>query len=73
MMTQEYTSAYAALSVADGDLDRLILPHVNGGCMQLFLDVVVARHPQDRIVMALAGAGWHQRQALMLADTLRLL
>ncbi len=73
MVTQEYTYAYAAVSVADGDLDTLILPHVNGACMQIFLDEVAARHPQDRIVMALDGAGWHQSQSLTLADNLRLL
>jgi len=73
MVTQEYTYAYAAVSVADGDLDTLILPHVNGDCMQLFLDEVAARHPQDRIVMVLDGAGWHQSQALTLANNLRLL
>jgi hypothetical protein len=36
MVTQEYTYAYAAVSIADGELDTLILPHVNGNCMQLF-------------------------------------
>ena len=40
MVTQEYTYAYAAVSVTDGVLDSLILPHVNGACMQLFLDEV---------------------------------
>lgn len=29
MVTQEYTYAYAAVSVDDGTLDTLILPHVN--------------------------------------------
>jgi len=72
-VTQEYTYAYAAVSVADGDLDMLIVPHVNGDCMQLFLDEVAARHPQDRILMVLDGAGWHQSQALTLANNLRLL
>ncbi len=38
MVTQEYTYAYAAVSVSDGQLDSLILPHVNGNCMQIFLD-----------------------------------
>lgn len=73
MVTQEYTYAYAAVSVADGDLDTLILPHVNGDCMQLFLDEVATRHPQDRIVMVLDGAGWHQSQVLTPATNLRLL
>nr|WP_231937471.1 IS630 family transposase [Caballeronia udeis] len=73
MVTQEYTYAYAAVSVTDGVLDSLILPHVNAACMQLFLDEVCARHPDERIVMVLDGAGWHQSAALRLAHNLRLL
>lgn len=73
MLTQEDSYASAAVSVADGDLDTLILPHVNGACMQIFLDEVSARHPQDRILMVLDGAGWHQSESLQLADNLRLL
>lgn len=73
MVTQEYTYAYAAVSVADGGLDTLILPHVNGDCMQIFLDEVAARHPDDRIVMVLDGAGWHQSHELLPATNLRLL
>ena len=73
MVTQEYTYAYAAVCVTDGALDSLILPHVNGACMQLFLDEVCARHPDDRIVMVLDGAGWHQSAALRQAHNLRLL
>jgi len=60
MVTQEYTYAYAAVSVTDGEMDSLVLPHVNGDCMQIFLDEVASRHPEDRIVMVLDGAGWHQ-------------
>lgn len=73
MVTQEYTYAYAAVSVADGELDTLILPHVNGYCMQLFLNEVAARHPDDRVIMVLDGAGWHQSQELALPENLRLL
>lgn len=43
MVTQEYTYAYAAVSVDDGVLDSLILPHVKSDCMQLFLDEVSGR------------------------------
>ena len=73
MVTQEYTYAYAAVSVSDGQLNTLILPHVNGQCMQLFLDEVASRHPHERIVMVLDGAGWHQSESLSLAPNLRLL
>lgn len=73
MVTQQYTYAYAAVSVADGQVDSLILPYVNGACMQLFIDEVAARHPHERIVMVVDGAGWHRSGALTLPDNLRLL
>jgi len=56
MLTHEYTYAYAAVDVLSGELDTLILPHVNTHCMQLFLDEVGQRHPNDHIVMVLDGA-----------------
>ena len=40
---------------------------------KLFLDEVAARHPQDRIVMVLDGAGWHQSESRTLPSNLRLL
>ncbi len=72
MVTQEYTYAYAAVSVADGQLDTLILPHVNGECMQVFPGEVAQRHPDERILMVLDGAGWHQSKALVPAPNLRM-
>ena len=42
----------------------LILPHINTECMQLFLNEVSARHPQQRIVMVIDGACWHRSDAL---------
>lgn len=73
MVTQEYTYAYAAVSVVDGKLDTLILPHVNSECMQVFLDEVADRYPEDRIVMVLDGAGWHKAGALTVPSNMRLL
>jgi len=73
MVTQEYTYAYAAVSVSDGGLDSLILPHVNTDCMQIFIDEVAARHPTDRIVMVIDGAGWHRSESLILPENLHLL
>ena len=73
MVTQEYTYAYAAVSVRDGQLDSLILPHVNGSCMQIFLDEVASRYPDERLLMVLDGAGWHQSKSLRLPPNLRLL
>ena len=73
MVTQEYTYAYTAVSPLDGRLDSLILPHVNGECMQVFLDELGARYPTERIVMVLDGAGWHKSHAIQLPSNRRLL
>ena len=35
MLTHEYTCGYAAVDVATGELDSLILPRVNAPCMRL--------------------------------------
>lgn len=64
MLTHEYTYAYGAVDARTGEFDSLILPHVNTGCMQMFLDEVPARHPDERIVMVIDGAGWHRSAAL---------
>ena len=73
MITQDYTYAYAAVSPRDGRLDSLILPHVNGACMHLFLEEMASRYPNERIVMVVDGAGWHTSGQFPLPSNLRLL
>jgi hypothetical protein len=50
-----------------------LLPYANGDCTQLFLEEVSSRHPEDRIVMVMDGAGWHKSQSLVLPDNMRVL
>ena len=73
MVSHEYTFAYAAVCVDNGELDSLILPGVNTNCMQLFLDEVAARHSNERIVMVLDGAGWHRSDSLKIPANMHLL
>jgi hypothetical protein len=73
LVTQEYTYAYAAVCPTDGGMDSLILPHVNGRCMQLLIDEVAARYRNERIIMIVDGAGWHKSSEIRLPDNLRLL
>jgi transposase len=73
MLTHEYTYAYAAVEAQSGELDSLILPHVNTECMQLFPDEVGARHPNEKIVMVLDGAGWHASGSLKPPQNMKLL
>jgi hypothetical protein len=72
MLTHEYTYAYGAVDVCTGELDSLILPHVNTQCMQVFLNEVSARHPQERIIMVIDGAGWHRSDHPTRPNSIRL-
>ena len=58
MVTQQYTYAYGAVSPVDGRFDSLILPQVNSTCMQVFLDEIAARYPNENVVIVLDGVGW---------------
>lgn len=73
MLTHEYTYAYGAVDVCTGELDSLILPHVNTECMQLFLNEVSARHANEHIIMVIDGAGWHRSCQLKAPQNIYLL
>ncbi len=73
MLTCEYTYAYATVCPLDGKFDSLVLPNVNTECMQIFLDEIARRYPNENIVMVMDGAGWHRSHSLTLAENLRLL
>jgi hypothetical protein len=40
MISRQYTYVVGAVSPLDGQLDTLVLPQANAGCMQLFVDEV---------------------------------
>ena len=73
MLTQQYTYAYGAVSPQDGAFDSLVLPHVNSECMQVFLDEIANRYPNDNVIMVLDGAGWHKSKSFRLPEPMRLL
>ena len=72
MVSQQYTYAYGAVSPIDGRFDSLMLPHVNSQCMQLFLEEIAQRYPNENIVMVLDGAGWHKSKDFSLPENLKL-
>ena len=73
MVCQEYIYAYGAVSIGDGQWDSLILPKANTVCMQIFLDEMASRYPDDRIVMVVDGASWHRAGTLREPKNMRLL
>ena len=72
MLTHQYTYAYAAVCPVDGTMDSMLLPTVNGQCMQLFLNEVARRHAHENIIMVLDGAGWHKSKDIHLPENLKL-
>ena len=72
MVSQQYTYAYAAVSVQDGSMDSLMLPYVNTACMQIFIDEVSSREPNERILMVADGAGWHKSHSLKIPENIKL-
>lgn len=73
MLTHEYTYVYGAIDACTGQMESLILPHVNTDCMQLFLNEVSKRHPDEHIVMVIDGAGWHRSHSLKAPENIYLL
>lgn len=73
MLTPQSVYAYGAASIPQGNLDSLVLPHVNSGCMAIFLAEIAKRYPNDNIVMVLDGAGWHKSKSMPIPDNIRLL
>jgi transposase len=64
---------YAAVSIGSGQVDSLILPGVDTACMQIFLDEIASRYPQEKLVMVLDNAGWHLGKELRIPKNMRLL
>ena len=73
MLTHEYTYAYAAMDTSTPELDRWILPQVNTGCMQLFLNELSKRHPDEQTVVVMDGPGWHRSGMLKTPSNIGLL
>ena len=73
MLSREYVYAYAAVSVSNGKLDTLILPTVNTACMQIFLEEVASRYPEESIVIVLDCAGWHRSTTLKVPSNIVLI
>ena len=72
-VVQEFTYAYTAVSPQDGLLDSLILPWVGTGMMNLFLEEVSFRHPDEFIVMLMDQAAWHTAKELRIPENIHIL
>lgn len=70
---REYRYAYGAVEPLTGESCFLILPYSNTDCMNVFLQELAAKYPEDRILLVCDGAAWHKSKALIIPDNIRLL
>jgi len=71
-IVREYTYAYAAVSPQDGKMVSLVLPYANTDCMNIFLEEVSKRFPDDYIVMVMDCAAWHRTKKLKIPENIEI-
>ena len=72
LVSQENTYAYGVVSLPDGQFESLVLPRCDTDCMQIFLKEISSRHPKEKILMVMDGAGWHKSKSLEVPKNIRL-
>ncbi len=70
---REYTYAYGAVCPFDGDACYLILPAMNGDCMNVFLSELASRYPKHFLLVAYDGAPCHSPGVLNIPANMMLI
>ena len=65
---REYTYLYGALSPTDGQCHFLILPSMTKVCMDIFLEELSNRYPDNYLLLICDGAACHQMDSTTLPD-----
>lgn len=69
---REYIYAYGAVSPLDGQMVSLVLPRANTKCMNIFLEEVSKRYPDDYILMVMDNASWHKSKGLVIPENIEI-
>lgn len=69
---REYTYAYGAVSPLDGEMVSLVLPYCNTECMNIFLNTIAEKYPNDYILLVIDNASWHRSKALKIPENIEL-
>lgn len=67
---REYTYLYGAVSPKDGKADFLILPLMNLACMEIFLNEIRDRYPNEYICLFVDGAPGHSLKGLKVPENM---
>lgn len=69
---REYRYAYGAVEPLTGDSSFLIMPNCNTVCMNIFLQELSKKYPDDMILLCCDGAAWHKAGSLCVPDNIEL-
>ena len=69
---REYVYAYGAVAPQDGELFGWIMPNTNTVCMNVFLQELSCRYPNDYILLVVDNAAWHTAKALEIPPNIEL-
>ena len=69
---REYRYVYGAVEPLTGESSFLIMPYCNTICMNLFLDALSKKYPDDMILLCCDGAAWHKANSLCVPDNIEL-
>ena len=64
--------AYGAVDPISGDNFFLVLPRCNSDWMNLYLKELAKEYPDDYIILAMDGAGWHTSRPLEISENIEL-
>jgi len=67
---REYRYAFGAVSPEDGKSFFLVMPNCDTICMNIFLDELSKKFPEDLIMLAADNAGWHHSKTLEIPDNI---
>jgi transposase len=64
---------YSAIEPSTGEAFSLILPQVNTQMMNIYLQELSSRYPNEDITLVVDGAGWHKSQALVMPKNIHII
>jgi putative transposase len=70
---REYRYAYGAVEPQRGDSFFLVLPYCNTVCMNIFLQELSKKYPEDYIVLVGDRAAWHTSNGLVIPENIEII
>ncbi|OQA87209.1 MAG: hypothetical protein BWY31_00921 [Lentisphaerae bacterium ADurb.Bin242] len=71
-IVRKYTYAYSAISPVDGVIESFIAPVATTEVMEIFLQQVSSRFPDENVIMIMDKAAWHTTGKLSLPKNIAL-